>query len=411
MKVMRDITILNRKNVAVAVGLALSAITGGMPAAAHAAPAVKNSYQSTDRGGVIYVMSNDDTANTIEVYLRRPNGQIREVPRASVSTGGMGAASNAAIDPLGSQGSLVFSEEHDMLFGVNAGDNTVFAFKTRDMPNRIVRRHLRPVRTAVVPSGGDLPVSVAVSGDKLYVLNAGGEGMVTTFEITVSGGLNMLTSVSLGLSNATEVPFDNVMAPGQVGVDSLSRKLLVTNASGQELLSFTLDSDGLPDGELTSTPTSGVVPFSFDTTPFGNILVTEAGSGAVSAFDSPVGYPLVETTASVTNGQAATCWIVATDDGYAYVTNTLSDTISLYSYQRNGELALVDATAATVSVGGAPIDMTLAGAGNFLLTLDAGTGEISSFRVDHTTGALERVDVEAGLPAGAGIQGIAANDF
>lgn len=409
--VMRNIILLNRKHAVVAAGLTLSALIGGMPVAAEAAPFTKNMSQSFDRGGVIYVMTNDDTANTIEVYLRRPSGEIRNVPQASVRTGGMGAASNAAIDPLGSQGSLVFSEQHDMLFGVNAGDNTVFAFKTRDMDKRIIRRHLRPVRTAVVPSGGNLPVSVAVSGDKLYVLNVGGEGMVSTFEISAGGGLTMLNSVSLGLDTATEVPFDNVMAPGQVGVDTLSRRLLVTNASGQELLSFALDGDGLPDGALTSTPTSGVVPFSFATTPYGNILVTEAGSGAVSAFDSPVGYPLTETTASVTNGQAATCWIVAGDEGYAYVSNTLSDTVSLYRYTRDGALSLIDATAATVSAGGAPTDMTLAGDGNFLFTLDAGTGEISSFRVNHATGALQLTDVASGLPAGAGIQGIAANDF
>ncbi|MGQ8365362.1 lactonase family protein [Glaciecola sp. 1036] len=397
-----------------ALGIALAAFIAGasVTSPAEARPFFAKKKESEDRGGLVYVMTNDDTANKVMVYWRDKSGEISKMPYATVRTGGIGASSNAPVDPLGSQGSLVYSEDHNMLFGVNAGDNTVFAFKAGTVGARAVRsRLLRPKQTALVESGGNIPVSVAVSGDLLYVLNAGGTGVISTFEIDKNGDLTQISAIELGLNNATEVPFNNVFAPGQVGVDALSRRLIVANAQGQELLTTPLDNDGIPSNELTSTPTTGVVPFSFDITPFGNILVTEAGSGAVSVFESPVGHPLVQTVESVANGQAATCWIVVTDNGYAYVSNTVSDTISLYGYERSGELSLIDATAATVSPGGAPTDMILANDGSFLYTLDAGTGEISSFEVDPSTGELSLIEVETGLPAAQGIQGIAARDF
>ena len=108
-------------------------------------------------------------------------------------------------------------------------------------------------------------------------------------------------------------------------------------------------------------------------------------------------------------GQAATCWIVVHDDGYAYVSNTGSDTIGLYAWTRTGQLTLLDATAA--STPGAPIDLALANGGAFLYSLDAASGTISGFRILPGTGALQRVETQGGLPAAAGLQGIAARDF
>ena len=133
----------------------------------------------------------------------------------------------AAVDPLGSQNSLVYDEASQMLFAVNAGDNTITAFDTGvfGFPLR-VRAH--------VPSGGFIPVSLAVSGNLLYVLNAGGTGAVTTFEIGGDGALSQAASLDLGLPpSPIAPPFDQIAAPGQVGVDALARHLIVTHAGGQ----------------------------------------------------------------------------------------------------------------------------------------------------------------------------------
>lgn len=361
-------------------------------------------FHSDDHGGAVYVMSNNASANAILVYARDAAGHLRPVPQATVPTGGKGGSNNAAIDPLGSQGALVYDKASKMLFAVNAGDNTVTAFDTG--PSGLVLR-----RRIVVPSGGFIPVSVAVSENHLYVLNAGGTGAVTTFEIGTAGGLQKVATLDLGLApSATSIPFDQVPAPNQIGIDALNRHLIVTHVGGGELLTAPLGDDGVPGGPLVSTGAPGVAPFSFQTTRYGVTLVAEAGSGSVSAFDAPAGtLPMTLANPSVPTGQAATCWIVVGDNGFAYTSNTGSSTVSQFAYSRTGKLELVSAVAATT--GGAPIDLTFANDGGFLYTLDAASGEISGFAVHPVTGALTPVETQGGLPASAGLQGIAARDF
>ncbi|MGE3510121.1 MAG: lactonase family protein [Vicinamibacterales bacterium] len=379
--------------------------------AAHADSVALRAHDGTpaaedrlDRGGLVYVMTNASGGNFIVVFGRDRRGRLHPLPGARVATGGKGGGDNAPIDPLGSQGSLVHAAHLDMLFAVNAGDHTVSAFDT-SAPG------VRPRRTALVASGGYLPVSVAVSGRRLYVLNAGGVGSVVTFAIDASGNLRKLGTLELGLSNATAIPFDQVMAPGQVGVDALTRRIVITHAAGQELLTADLDDRGIAVESLTSTPTPGIVPFAFGITRHGIVVVAEAGSGSVSAFDGlTASGPLPVTAAAVPTGQAATCWLVVHPRGHVYAANTGADTISRYRVSRTGGLVLVDAVAANVP--GAPADITLANHGGFLYTLNLAAGSISGFAVNRATGALTLLDEQTGgLPAAAGIQGIAARDF
>jgi DNA-binding beta-propeller fold protein YncE len=356
-----------------------------------------------DLGGLVYVMTNASAGNEIVTYVRDRHGRLTPLRNGAVSTGGHGGSANAAIDPLGSQGALAYDDATHMLFAVNAGDNTVAELDTDGFG-------LRPTLRTVVPSGGFIPVSVAVSENRLYVLNAGGAGSVTTFA-TDHGTLTRIGTLDLHLPpSATSIPFDQVAAPNQVGVDALRRHLVVTHVGGREVLTVELDDAGVPGGAITSTASPGVAPFSFGVTRYGTLLVAEAGSGSVSAFDPPSGaLPLSVTASAVPTGQAATCWIIVHDDGYAYVSNTGSNTLGLYKWTRTGHLSLVSGTAATAS--GAPIDLTLANGGGFLYSLDAASGSVSGFAISANDGGLTRVETQGGLPASAGLQGIASRDF
>jgi 6-phosphogluconolactonase (cycloisomerase 2 family) len=357
-----------------------------------------------DLGGAVYVMTNGAAGNEILVYLRDRQGRLQPMSSSTASTGGLGGSDNAAIDPLGSQGALVYDDGAQMLFAVNAGDNTVAALDVRGYG-------LKPALRTVVPAGGYLPVSVAVSENRLYVLNAGGTGAVATFEIGMGGELTQIGSLDLGLAPvATEIPFDRVGAPNQVGVDALARHLIVAHAGGREVLTVQLDDDGVPAGPVTSTTTPGMGPFAFGVTRYGSVIVAEAASGSVSAFDPPSGDDELEVTASaLATGQAATCWIVVHDDGYVYVSNTGSSTLGAYTWTRTGHLELVAGAAA--AGGDAPIDLTFANGGGFLYSLDAASGSVSGFAISPTDGSLELVETQGGLPAFAGLQGIAARDF
>jgi 6-phosphogluconolactonase (cycloisomerase 2 family) len=381
--------------------LAASAALAGFgicSTAAHADHQLHPDAWKRERG-IVYAMDNAAQANSILVFARDRSGRLHPIPQATARTGGAGGSNNAAVDPLGSQNSLVYDAALDMLFAVNAGDNTVTAFRTGFAGVRLQR-------TARAPSGGLIPVSVAVSDRLLYVLNAGGSGAVTTFAIGRGGQLTQKGVLDLGLANPSSLPFDPTMTPGQVGVDALARRIIVTNKSGQELLVAALDDNGIPVGALAAAPTPGPVPFAFGVTRFGNVLVAEA-SGSVSALEPTTGTGL-SVTDSAPTGQMATCWIVVHAKGFAYVSNTGSNTISLLRYTRTGGLELLDDVAA--NTGGAPIDMTLAAGGRFLYVLNGASGEIVGFAIDQESGALSRVETQGGLPA-AGAQGIAARDF
>jgi 6-phosphogluconolactonase (cycloisomerase 2 family) len=380
---------------------AVSAIAASGIVSAAAEDGQRRDADAVLRGaGVVYSMDNAATGNSILVFARDHTGRLHPIRGATARTGGAGANGNAPVDPLGSQNSLVYSTALNMLFAVNAGDNTVTAFDTGHTGVRLQR-------TDRDASGGLIPVSVAVSERLLYVLNAGGSGAVTTFEIDRRGRLEQTSVLDLGLANPTAPPFDPTMTPGQVGVDALARRLIVTNKSGQALLVAALDDAGIPVGPVSSTPTPNPAPFAFAVTRFGHILVPEA-SGFVTALDPASGATL-EVGESVPTGQLATCWIAVHRNGFAYVSNTASNTISLLRYTRTGDLELLAAVAA--ETGGAPIDLTLAGRGRFLYALNGMTGEIIGFAIDPASGELRRVETQGGLPAAAGVQGIAARDF
>jgi 6-phosphogluconolactonase (cycloisomerase 2 family) len=387
--------------VSVTASLFAMAASAGSPSFRHAR--VWDFFRTSDHGGAVYIQTNDARGNKILVFSRDWHGRLTPVPAATVATGGLGGSDNAAVDPLGSQGSLVYDNATQMLFVVNARSNSVTAFDTGANGFQLRRK-------ALVSSDGFIPVSLAVSENLLYVLNAGGSGSVTTFRITDQGGLTKLGTIDLHLpASATQIPFAQIPAPNQVGVDALKRRLIVTHAGGQELLTAALDDDGVPVGPFASTISPGAGPFAFQITRYGTTVVAEAASGSVSSFNPPgdAGYLSVK-SATVSGGQAAVCWIVVHENGFLYTSNTGSNTLSQYAYSRTGEIELVNAVAAIAT--GAPTDLTIAGRGNFLYTVDAAGGAISAFAINPDDGSLTRVDTEGGLPT-AGLQGIAARDF
>jgi hypothetical protein len=86
---------------------ALSLCTGGIAAA----DSERNAERHWDRGGVVYAMTNATSGNQILVYVRDAAGRLRHVPGATASTRGSGGSATAAVDPLGSQGSLVYDND------------------------------------------------------------------------------------------------------------------------------------------------------------------------------------------------------------------------------------------------------------------------------------------------------------
>jgi 6-phosphogluconolactonase (cycloisomerase 2 family) len=341
---------------------------------------------------LVFVQTNEVTGNRIAVYDRGGHGRLHRVD--TVPTGGLGgvASPGTESDHLASQGSLVYDAEHRLLVAVNAGSDTVSAFRVRGG-----HLHLK----SVVPSGGHFPASVAVHGDLAYVLNSGGAGTVKGFWI----GRHGLTPIpgsarSLGLANASTPDF--LTAPGQVGFTPDGRKLLVTTkASTSAIEVFAVARDGRLSQSPVVNPSATPVPFAFTFNRFGRLVVGEAGASSVTTYRIRRDRTLVEPQ-SQADGQTALCWILRVHGVY-YVSNTGSNNVSAYRVDIAGRPRLLTTTGIVATTNPGPID--LAASGSFLYVQTGTNGTVDEFSI-RSDGTLESIGTVDDLPPG--IEGIAA---
>ena len=333
----------------------------------------------------VYTESNAAEGNEVLVFDRGGDGHLALT--AHVATGGNGAGAG-----LGSQAALALSDDGQFLFAVNAGSNDVSVF--------VVTRHgLRLAgRTA---TGGEEPISVAVHGHLVYVLDAGGDGDVSGFRLAGDG-----TLTPLGIR-----PLANVApSPAQVAFAPLGELLVVTEKATNCIDTFAIDHAGRA-GTATCHPSAGQTPFGFAFAPpewdwFGNryerLVVSEAAGGAAGATTVSsyvlVGESLDAATPAVRTTQTAACWVVLARDGRdAYVTNTGSGTVSAFRVHADGALRLLssDGVSGETGVGSKPSDV--AAADGYVDVVDSGTHALSTFAV-RADGRLTAVASTSGLP-------------
>ena len=374
--------------------------------------------KSKDQSGALFIMTNGAESNFILRYHRTENGGIRY--QDYFPTGGLGAGvgKTVPIDPLGSQNSLILSEDRQYLFAVNAGNDTITAFEVK-------KDYLKFLDN--VPSGGRFPVSLTFHNKILYVLNAGsndGAGNDTPSNIT---GFKLHGHRLIPIQNSTrilvDVPqnptdpssdFPNILAtPAQVQFSPRGDLLVVTvkdgpNGVNNSIRVFGIDKENgyIPEDDPFIYQTLGPVPFGFTFDSYGRLIVTDAAVSTVTSFKvkedsvTVIGMP-AET------GQAATCWIIGPTPyfHYVYADNTGSGTISGYKVRRDGtlhEIGLFE-----VGEGALNIDMAVSRDGKYLYTQNGGFGSVSIFRVKRD-GQLRLIDeVEVTDPI-SGFQGIVA---
>jgi 6-phosphogluconolactonase (cycloisomerase 2 family) len=340
-------------------------------------------------GRFVYVQTNEPSGNTIAVYRRGHDGQLARV--GTYATGGLGGAAlpGTESDRLATQSSLAL--DHGLLIAVNAGSNTVSAFRVRGP-------HLELV--SVLPSGGQFPASVGIHDDLAYVLNAGGPGIVQGFRIG-SHGLSPIagSARSLGLANSTPPNF--LMSPGQVGFTPDGRQLLVTTkVSTSSIDVFQVGHDGRLSAAPVVNPSATPVPFAFTFGADDRLVAGEAGASSVTTYRIQAGGTLVDPK-SQTDGQGALCWIQRVGDVY-FVSNTASNDLSSFRIDPFGQPVLLNAVAAPTHPG--PID--LASSGGFLYAETGITGTVDEFAIGPN-GTLTPIGSVNDLPPG--IEGIAAS--
>jgi hypothetical protein len=360
----------------------------------------------SDVVGHVYVNDNTAGQNTVAGFDRHADGSLTPMVGSPFDVGGAGGGHGDA-----SQGSLQLSADGRYLLAVDAGSNQISVLRIKPDGS------LDQVQGSPVSSGGVNPVSIAVSGDLVYVANQGpgthpGDTNYTGFRLNPGGHLSAMPGSTVALpSNAT---------PGQVLFNADGTRLVGTRIGTSAIDSFTVDADGLPTAAQGSpfdaqsfSPAQGFgqLGSAFSPTHSDQLFVSDAHTaaggpapGLVSSFTDGAGGMLTPIAPSpVANDGVASCWVEISRDGaYLFVVNTASKTVSSYSIAGNGAITFLQSTPST-DLGAGAEDARLAPDGSTLWVVQAGADAVTGFSVSG--GGLTSLGAAAG-PAGATPTGI-----
>ena len=343
---------------------------------------VPGATASGGAAGAVYALTNSPAGNAVVAYQRGADGSL--TPAGSFPTGGMGMAG------LSSQGAVIVSDDHQLLFAVNAGSNSISSFRIRP-------GGLDLADTAA--SDGTMPISVAFFRGLLYVLNAGVPNNISGFTVDRDGGLMPLAGSARALSAAST-------NPAQVGFNDDGTVVIVTERATNRIDTYTVGTGGLLTGPLVH-PSAGPTPFGFAVDKRNTLLVSEAGAGGgASSYRIGAGGSLTDISPNVMTGQSAACWAVVTKNGrYGYVANAGTGNISGFAISQDGSASLLDLSGVTAMTGGNPTDIAISHDSIYLYTRVAALGAIAIFRIG-SDGSLESLPSLTGTPAGlAGLAG------
>lgn len=374
-------------------------------------------HHSSRQSGAVFVMSNDADGNAIIMYNRKANGKLKKMDTFPTGGLGSGVGLTVPIDPLGSQNSLVLTPDGKHLYAVNAGDDTITLFEVKNHYLKFLHR---------MGSGGRFPVSVAVFGKLIYVLNAGANDGSSVTPSNITGfmrkgqRLEMIPDSTRYLIESPQNPegsgdVPNILAtPAQVQFSPYGELLVVTikdalTATNSAIWVYEMmESNGhvLPAHMPFQYPTAGPAPFGFTFDTFGRLIVTDAGVSTVTAYNVDADNVEIIGTPAET-GQAATCWIVATRPfaRYVYAANTGSGNLTGYRVRLDGTLHEIGLF--PVGDGALNIDLAVSRDGRYLYTQNGGFGTVSIFRIGRKGALKHRGDIEVTEPV-SGFQGIAA---
>ncbi|HEX5417906.1 MAG TPA: beta-propeller fold lactonase family protein [Chloroflexota bacterium] len=386
----------------VLTGLGATAAAFVMPtlgsAAAFATPNPSSSGAAASLG-FLYVNGNTAGANTVAGFARHPDGTLSPLAGSPFAIGGAGTGA-----PLNSQGAIKLSADKRFLLAVDGASNGIAVLK--------INAHgtLTPVVGSPFSSGGNLPVSIAVSGNLVYVANAGtGGSNYTGFILRPDGRLDPIAGSTVMVPDGAGI--------GDILFDRTSRHLVGVRVTTSLIDSFTV----ARNGHLTAAPNS---PFAAQGAgPFGSIFGTSgptrlyvsnahggAGNGSVSAFAVSADGTLTALSGSpYPDQQTAPCWVALAPNGrHLFTANAGSDSISSYAVQPDGTLSLVGSTPLVGGPGLGTFDEALDSSGHFLYQVDGLKAEISILRVEGgNLKELASSPTSLGLASGAVPFGIA----
>ena len=302
----------------------------------------------------VYVSTNPNGPNTVEAFKRNAKtGILTSV--GSFDTGGYGLT---AINGAQSH-AVVCTQTH--VFVTNAGSNDFSVF-------RIMNNSGLELATTV-PSLGVRPVSLAINGKTLYVLNQGQPGVAPARCV----GFSIDTADDPVELDVSAVEFEATDVPTDVFFTQNGVRLVVLQNGANAIDTFTVGADGglIEQRRLTNVnapfggakhPRQPFVAFA--------ALADDAAPGVISIRATGTAIPAIVT--KITAPAAVDpCWAATTPNGKKLWTSNFEPaSLSLYSVKSNGRLAAVSTYTPTSDSPGA-LDIAVDPRGKFLYQLRA----------------------------------------
>lgn len=290
---------------------------------------------------VLYIESNNPTSgqNSILAY-RTVNGSLTPLAGSPFLTGGTGATNptRAKLGPNDLDSPLVISSDHKRLFAVNSGSNTIAVFDVATDGS------VTPVAGSPFASGGRNPVSIALAGNRLYVVNKNEDPLQPTGDLPNYTGFNIGSAGQLTPIGGSTVNTIAMASPSQALVSRDGQLLFGTDflaphvqPGAGSLRAFHINDNGtltaapgtpmaLPGGPMTALPLNAWLH------PTENILyVAFVARKQLGVYNyDPASGALTFVTA-VSNSGTEICWIRTTADGRRiYTVNNIDNSVSMY---------------------------------------------------------------------------------
>jgi 6-phosphogluconolactonase (cycloisomerase 2 family) len=328
----------------------------------------------------VYTLNNDPEQNAVVVFEQTVDGSLQEVPGSPFATGGKGLT-GGDIDQQGAArvvGNLVLA--------VNPGSHSISVLRMQS------DGMLKPVTGSPFPSGGDVPLSLTVRENVVYVANqaapfANPKGMpnITGFRLDETGQLTPIPHSTL--------TFPKGLGPAQIEFAPNSGLVAITSGfqseAGSRIHGGKLQANGTlqagPGSPATPRGASGTVGFSWSTQG-DRIFVSNFRGSAVTVFDidPATGSPKQMGEAVGDNEQAA-CWTAISPDGQTlYVANFVSNSISALDVSADGTLKLLGSAPRR----GAPTspdtkDIAVSADGRYVYALGSNSKTLSVFHIGN----------------------------
>lgn len=301
---------------------------------------------STSSQEYVYVESNLKTpnGNSIYVYKRGSGGELTAISGSPFLTGGAGTQyAGVNVGPQDSDQNIITNKSHTLLFAVNSGSDTIAVFHIN------ANGSLWAIDGSPFPSGGNDPVSLALDGNILFVVNKSGDpgrpsailpnyttlmvsadGILTPFDDKTNDSTrNYQQTVSIASgsspSQAYIVPENHLM----FGADFLSGLIQHFSYNWTGGL-HQFGALALPDSEFsdTTTPRFPLGLWSHPTQPLLYVgFVTDSKLG-VYRYSWDGGLTFLN---AVPNSGAAICWLRTNGAGTRlYTSDTGTNSISVY---------------------------------------------------------------------------------